>query len=94
MLQIYSKLEVNEKYREFFIQRITQLIYYSRENGGCISFELFHDLENTNSYCLLEIWKNEACELSYKNSDNYKKNLKDVIKTLKQKIQINKIEKV
>ncbi|MBK5199913.1 MAG: antibiotic biosynthesis monooxygenase [Spirochaetaceae bacterium] len=93
MFEICSKCHVNECLRDQFIQNITQLVYTSREEGGCISYELFHDLENVSIYFILEVWRNEACANSHLKSINCIKYMKKIGKTLNKEVEINKFEK-
>jgi quinol monooxygenase YgiN len=93
MVNICSRFEVNECLRTSFLQNVTQLVYTTKSLGGCVSYELFHDLDNRNIYYIFEIWKNEACEVSKKKSKLYTEYMQEIVKTLNNEIEINKIEK-
>lgn len=57
MIEILSKCEIKESERLKFIQTATQLINLARDEAGCISYEMYHDLDNENVYFFIEKWK-------------------------------------
>lgn len=93
MLKIIAKCDVKDSERSNFLQNATQLVNRSREDAGCISYELFHDLEKKNKYFFLEEWKSDIHSKYHEESDYFKTYLANIKKTLNDEVEIYRIQK-
>lgn len=68
MFLINAIFEIKETEREHFLQDINQLIESSRQETGCISYELFEATATENKFVMVETWADErAMELHNQN---------------------------
>ncbi|MBK5199914.1 MAG: antibiotic biosynthesis monooxygenase [Spirochaetaceae bacterium] len=93
MLKIIAKCNVSEEDSAKFIQNATQLVNITRKEKGCISYELFHDLENKDIYYFIEEWKDVDAAKVHGSSDYFKAAISTIASTLSTPIEINKLQK-
>jgi quinol monooxygenase YgiN len=93
MLKIIAKCNVSEEDRTTFIQTATQLVNTTRSEKGCISYELFHDLENKDTYFMIEEWASVEDAVAHGSSESFKKSIAALSSTLSTPIEISKLQK-
>lgn len=78
MITIVAKSVIKNGMKENFRQLAKELMIKSLEEEGCISYNLFEDMENENILVFIEEWKNQnAIQLH-----NESKHFKDIIPRL------------
>lgn len=93
MLKIVAKCDVKDEKRTDFVQSATELIDKSREDAGCISYELFHDFENPNIYFFIEEWKTPALAEQHSKTEHFVKYVPIIQGCLNGKFEISKLQK-
>lgn len=93
MIKVIAKCDVLDSKRAEFVQNATQLVNKSREEAGCVLYELFHDLENTNIYFFLEEWKSDTHLNYHSESDHFKEFFGKIMTTLNSNPEVNKTQK-
>jgi quinol monooxygenase YgiN len=93
MLKIVAKCDVKESEKAKFIQNATQLVNKSRDDAGCLSYELFHDLEKKNIYFFLEEWRSDVFVKYHEESEYFKIYFSNILQTLNQEIEVYKTQK-
>lgn len=93
MLKIIAKCEIKDSERTIFVQNATQLVNKSREDAGCISYELFHDLENKDIYFFVEEWKSDVHAKYHSETEHFKTYFGNIAKTLASEPEIHKTQK-
>lgn len=93
MLKIIAKCNVSEDDRAKFIQNATQLVNTTRKENGCISYEVFHDLENRDIYYFIEEWKDVESATAHGSSEQFKTAISNISTTLSTPIEISKLQK-
>lgn len=72
MITITAKCTLIEGKKEDFIQMAQKLIEESNKESGCVSYDLYEDINDENIVTFIEVWKSsEAIEI-HNNSDHFK----------------------
>jgi len=78
MITIIAKSVIKNGMKENFRQIARELIIKSREEEGCISYDLFEDMDNEDNLVFIEKWKDQnAIQLH-----NESKHFRDIIPRL------------
>ncbi len=93
MLKIIAKCDVKDSDRAKFLQNATQLVNKSRDDAGCISYELFHDLEKKSIYFFIEEWKSDVHAKYHEESEHFKIYFANILETLNEEVEVYKIQK-
>ena len=93
MLKIVAKCDVKDEKRTEFVQNATQLIDKSREDAGCISYELFHDVEKPNFYFFIEEWKSPELAKKHSMTEHFVKFMPIIATCLNSKVEISNLQK-
>jgi len=80
MITIIAKSVVKKGMKENFRQTARELIIKSQQEEGCISYNLYEDMDNADVLVFIEEWKDrEAIQMH-----NESKHFKDIIPKLAQ----------
>jgi len=64
MITIVAKKTIKEDKKEEFKNLANKLIEESRKETGCIEYDLYEDLRNSNKVAFIEVWESEEA-ISY-----------------------------
>jgi quinol monooxygenase YgiN len=59
MIKVVAKSEIKEDQIEAYQRFAKELIHETRKEQGCISYELFQDLERPNVCTFIEAWEDQ-----------------------------------
>jgi quinol monooxygenase YgiN len=59
MIRVVAKSEIKEDQIETYKGLAKELIHETRKEQGCISYELFQDIEHQNICTFIEAWEDE-----------------------------------
>jgi quinol monooxygenase YgiN len=88
MISIIAKFSVNEGKVEQFLELITPLIEASNKEEGCIEYILHQEIENTNEYCLIEKWKDQAAVDFHNNTPHFKATVPKLMEIAKVDVKV------
>lgn len=57
MIKVIAKITVKDGMVEQFKSNVTELIAETRKEAGCISYQLFQDINNSNVLTFVEEWE-------------------------------------
>jgi quinol monooxygenase YgiN len=69
MILVNMKMTVLPSKRKEFLQTVQALVQSIRKMKGCIYCSAFQDLEEKNSFCMIQKWENQKELDSYLQSD-------------------------
>lgn len=71
MIKIVAKSIIKDGMKEKFIEKATELIKLSRKEKGCISYNLYEDIYNSNVLTFIEEWKDEDAIKIHNSSEHF-----------------------
>ena len=71
MITIIAKSVILDGMKERFKELISELITESRKENGCISYNLFEDMNNKNILTIIEEWEDEKSIENHNKSDHF-----------------------
>jgi quinol monooxygenase YgiN len=60
MIRVVAKSEIMEGQVEAYQRFAEELVHETRKEQGCVSYELFQDIENRNICAFIEAWEDQA----------------------------------
>jgi quinol monooxygenase YgiN len=93
MIHIVAKNLVKESQVETFKVLSKELILKSKEEEGCIAYDLYEDMNNPTVLTFIEIWSDEEAIERHNKSDHFKKNVPKLGKLVEDK-EVRLYEKV
>lgn len=93
MLKLVAKFTVKEEKIEEFKNYSKELVAETRKEKGCISYQLFQDVNDGKVLTFIEEWENQAAIDNHNNSRHITELLPKLMETLKEEpvLNINKI---
>lgn len=85
---VLARINLKSGQKESFILEAQDLITATREENGCISYELYSSTEHTDVLMMFEIWENMECLNSHIKTDHYKKFGKSTRDQLEEEIEV------
>jgi quinol monooxygenase YgiN len=73
MLRIVAKSLIRDNEIKNAIKLYKDLVKETVQEEGCISYELFQDMNNKKMLVIIEEWENEACFEAHKKSVHFTK---------------------
>ena len=71
MIVSSTKISVKPENRKEFLQTLNSLMAKTRHGKGCLSYNLYQDVENKNDFVIVEEWETEADLDSHLRSDRF-----------------------
>ncbi len=71
MLKIVAKSLIKDNELEKAIALYRELVEETRKENGCISYELFQNINNKNTLTIIEEWESEAHFEAHKNTEHF-----------------------
>jgi quinol monooxygenase YgiN len=71
MLVLHAFIKVDPNQREEFLKHAEQVMKGSKAEEGCNSYHLYEDTLETNTFVMLEEWKNNAALEYHFKTDHY-----------------------
>ena len=73
MIIVTLRMTVRPDKRHDFMESIRGMLEPTRVERGCISYCLYEDIENTNTFTLVEEWKTRDDLEKHVRTDNYRR---------------------
>ncbi len=73
MITITAKCALIENKKEEFIELAKELVEESNKESGCISYNLYEDINNENIVTFVEVWETIEDIENYNKSDHFKR---------------------
>jgi Uncharacterized conserved protein len=89
MLVVTAKIKIKPGTEQEFLDKVQPLVKGSRSEAGCISYGLYTDTEEADSFMLIEKWKNQETFDKYTASVTFKKLAENVGPLLADKLDIH-----
>ena len=71
MIIIHAEMKVNSAVESEFLESVKELIEASRSEEGNVSYKLFKDTEQENTYLMIEEWKDQEAVASHNTSAHF-----------------------
>ena len=71
MIVTSTKISVKPENRKEFLQTLHSLIGRIRDGKGCVSYNLYRDVENENDFVIVEEWETQADLDNHLRSDRF-----------------------
>lgn len=72
MIKVIAKSVIKEGQIENYLKEVDVLITETRKEEGCISYELFQDINSENIFFLIEEWESKEDLENHKLTDHIK----------------------
>lgn len=73
MIVATLRMTVGPEVREEFLKTIQSIVGLVRVEPGCISYDLYQDIEDENSFILVEEWEKKTDFDDHVNRENYRR---------------------
>lgn len=71
MIIIHAEMKVNPELEAEFLVTIQELIESSRTEAGNVSYKLMKDIEQDNTYLMVEQWKDQEAVAAHNTSNHF-----------------------
>lgn len=71
MIIVHAVFHINPTKQEGFLEEIHSLIHASREESGNVSYNLYKDTEQENTFTMVEVWKDMEAVGSHNTSEHF-----------------------
>lgn len=71
MITIIAKSTLLPNNQAKYLSLATTLVEKSRQEPGCISYDMYQDIRDENTFIFMEVWKDEAAIEKHNMSDHY-----------------------
>ncbi|WP_422661461.1 putative quinol monooxygenase [Paenibacillus sp. EC2-1] len=71
MIIIHAEMKVNPELEAEFLVTIQELIESSRTEAGNVSYKLMKDIEQDNTYLMVEQWKDQEAVAAHNTSSHF-----------------------
>jgi quinol monooxygenase YgiN len=85
MIHIVARNSVKKSQVETFKVLTKELILKSKEEAGCIAYDLYEDMNNPTVLTFIEIWANEEAIERHNKSEHFKKIVPKLAKLVENK---------
>lgn len=89
MLKLVAKFIVKEDKIEEFKKYSEELVAETRKENGCISYQLFQDINDSKILTFIEEWENQQSIDNHNNSKHITELLPKLMETLKEDPVLN-----
>lgn len=94
MLTVTAKFIVKEENINKFLKLSEPLIAETRKEAGCIRYELFQDIQNSQIITFIEEWKDAEALKAHENSSHFKSIVPKLSELQLEEIQVNMYKKL
>ena len=88
MIKVIAKSIFKDNYVENALHLYDELVVKTRQENGCISYELFQDVNNKNILCIIEEWESEAHLDAHKKTEHFTR-IVPLISEIRESSEIN-----
>ncbi|RFU60234.1 putative quinol monooxygenase [Bacillus sp. V59.32b] len=92
MIVIHAYMKVNQEQRENFLEQTKQVMAGSKAEEENISYHLYEDPEQTNTFVFVEVWKDEKAIEKHEETPHFKTFIKELPPLLHEPIRVEKYE--
>lgn len=71
MIIIHAEMKVNHAVESEFLEAVKELVESSRAEEGNVSYKLFKDTEQENTYLMIEEWKDQDAVAFHNSSAHF-----------------------
>jgi len=89
MITIIAKSIVKKEMKEQFKEKAAELVDLSNKEEGCISYNLYENMENNNIMAFIEEWKDKEAIRLHNNTEHFKTIVPELAKFREGKPEIN-----
>jgi quinol monooxygenase YgiN len=94
MIKVIAKHFIEEDKIREFLESASELVETSRKENGCVSYELYQDINDPGVVTLIEEWKNKTALNEHINSGPFKKIVPELTRFSRKKGVINVYKKI
>jgi quinol monooxygenase YgiN len=73
MIKVVAKNFIAKDKIEVCLDLVTELAQASRQDTGCISYEMYQDIKDETVLTMIETWENEAALQAHLNAPHFKR---------------------
>ncbi len=92
-LTVVAKVVARQESVEDVKKELLKLIAPTRNEKGCIKYDLHQDNQDPAQFVFYETWESTACLESHMNTDHYKNYVSSVANLIKEKV-VNKMTRI
>lgn len=89
MIKVFAKLELKENKMEEFRDLVIELIAETRNENGCMTYQLFQDVNKQNVFTFTEEWVNQEALQSHLHSKHFQENIPKLAEIQEKELEIN-----
>ena len=71
MIKIVAKSVIKDGQKDIYLQLTKELIEKSRQEEGCISYNLFQDINDASVFAFIEEWQDKKAIELHNNSEHF-----------------------
>ncbi len=85
-LTVVAKIVAKREFTDVVKSELLKLLVPTRQEYGCLEYNLHQDTEDPAVFIFHENWKDSACLENHKNSDHYKIYTRAVVDLIEDKV--------
>lgn len=89
MVKVVAKAEIKDGQTEAYQRLAAELARETRKEQGCISYELFQDINNQNIFSFIEAWENQDALDMHMKSAHFQKIVPEMVLLREKPSEIN-----
>lgn len=94
MIKFIATNIIQDEYLDEVIELYTRLVQHTRQEKGCISYELFQDVANPNKLTMIEEWEAQEYIDNHFNTAHYKEIRPQIVPKLAAKTEMTMYRKL
>lgn len=89
MIKVIAKIIVKPDMIDTLKNIVPGLIAETRKESGCISYQLFQDLNNINVFAMIEEWENQETLNKHMNSKHFQEAIPKIAAIQEKDMEVN-----
>lgn len=89
MIKVIAKITVKPDMIDTLKNIVPGLIAETRKESGCISYQLFQDLNNKNVFAMIEEWENQETLNKHMNSKHFQEAIPKIAAIQEKDMEVN-----
>jgi quinol monooxygenase YgiN len=90
MIIFHAFIKIKPEHRETFLEQVKEVIAGSQSEEGNISYHLYEDFEQKNTFVMIEEWKDQEATESHRETVHYKHFMQNVESILSAPVSVKR----
>lgn len=93
-IRIFAYFEIEPTKRREFFQLCQQLVKFSRQEAGCLHYELVASTSEPNQFVMVEVWRDEASIAHHNQTTHFQTYVPQLAECLSKPVQVQRYQAI